>query len=206
MSLEDSDSIVSRLKAAVVVSEQADTVEVLHRSYELCEGPNLPNRESSSMKMPDTPPDSPVKTVSILQNTSPASTISTLSPVPSNLSDQDKDEDIKTSLSIFPEAITTDFRRSKAPPPSRKILQACPTPHPKFHHQKNEAQRLAASPRRSRRALRGPLRASPAHQSGRRTAWRTLHCWSCTQDRFCARAALGNLPDRRSRRELSGVL
>lgn len=156
VSPEDSDSIASRLKAAVVVSGQADTVEVMHRSYEPCERPNLAKRENSSVKMPDTPPDSPVQTVSILQNTSPASTISTLSSVPSNLSDQDKDEGINVSSFNRSEASTTDFRRSKVPPP-HKAVQVCPTPHPRFHHQRGKAQRRAVSPRRSRRALKGSL-------------------------------------------------
>ncbi|KAF1365148.1 hypothetical protein EJ07DRAFT_171054 [Lizonia empirigonia] len=47
------------------------------------------------VKMPVTPPDSPAKTAIKVHTTSPASTTSTLSPVPSNLSDQDKDMGIK---------------------------------------------------------------------------------------------------------------
>jgi hypothetical protein len=66
--------------------EPSEIVEVLHRSYDLCEGPKSAKRKSSSIQMPDTPPDSP------------AATVSTLSPVPSNLSDQDTDEGIKASF------------------------------------------------------------------------------------------------------------
>ncbi|KAJ4384719.1 hypothetical protein N0V86_000321 [Didymella sp. IMI 355093] len=81
--------------------EQNEIIEVLHRSYDLCEGPKSAQRRSSSIQMPDTPPDSPAKALSVIQTTSPAVTVSTLSPVPSNLSDQDNDEGIKAGFFDF---------------------------------------------------------------------------------------------------------
>ncbi|KAF1923580.1 uncharacterized protein M421DRAFT_9531 [Didymella exigua CBS 183.55] len=76
-------------------SEPGEIVEILHRSHDICEESSPAKRESNSVKMPEMPPASPVKTVSILQNVGPASTISTLSSASSKLSDGEKDEDIK---------------------------------------------------------------------------------------------------------------
>ncbi|KAF3035067.1 hypothetical protein E8E11_001875 [Didymella keratinophila] len=76
-------------------SEPGEIVEVLHRSYDQCEGPKTADQGSNSVKMPDTPPASPAKMLSVIQDTSPASTTSTLSPVPSTLSDHGNDEGIR---------------------------------------------------------------------------------------------------------------
>lgn len=76
-------------------SEPGEIVEILHRSYEHCEGPKPAKRGSSSMQMPDTPPASPLKTLSVIQDASPASTTSTLSPVPSTLSVYGNDKGIE---------------------------------------------------------------------------------------------------------------
>lgn len=56
-----------------------------------------PGGVTAEVKMPVTPPDSPAKTAKKVHTTSPASTTSTLSPVPSDLSDQDKDMGIKVN-------------------------------------------------------------------------------------------------------------
>lgn len=74
-------------------SKPREMIDVLRRSQEHCGGPKPPpNRESSSMKMPDAPPASPKKMLSVIQNVSPASITSKSSPVPSNLLDHDEGE------------------------------------------------------------------------------------------------------------------
>lgn len=87
-------------------SEPGEIVEVLHRSYDRCDGPRSAKRESSSINLPDTPPVSQTKTPSIIQDTSPASSTSTLSPVPSILSEQGRDEGMTVRLFQFVRLVT----------------------------------------------------------------------------------------------------
>lgn len=58
----------------------------------------LSPKEISMMKMPDTPPQSPPR---VAEEISPKSTLSTLSPVPSNLSEAGGDADIKVFLRVL---------------------------------------------------------------------------------------------------------
>lgn len=89
------NTIYSKLEGSVNASERVDTEADLHTGYELREATSAAKEKSGNVRMPDTPPESPAKTASGVQTTSPTSTVSTLSPVPSNLSDQDKDVGIK---------------------------------------------------------------------------------------------------------------
>ena len=111
-------------------SEPGEIVEVIHRRYEHCEGPTPAKRGSSNVKMPDTPPASPAKMLSVIQDTSPAST---LSPVPSTLSDHGNDEGIKVRISLCPKTIRLT-----------RIDQGygCHTKHPKPACHANKEERL----------------------------------------------------------------
>lgn len=178
-------------------SEPGEVVEVLHRSYEYCDGPKPPpKRESSSMQMPNTPPASPKKMSSVLQDTSPASTMSTLSPVPSNLSDNDKQEGIKVSSLTVRKDCTANLDRSKAHL-LYKAFQAS-----LLRQRREKAPPLAVLHERSPRRPKRHLRASPVHRSGRRIASRSSRCKSCIQEHFCVRAALGSLLGRRNEKEI----
>ncbi|KAF3047599.1 hypothetical protein E8E12_010724 [Didymella heteroderae] len=98
-----------------------DTTDVPEGTEPGSEPGEIVERQSSSMKMPDTPPASPTKMLSMIQNTSPASTISTSSPVPSNLSEQDKNEGIEMKgASIAHDAPSLPATPSRASPPKRK--------------------------------------------------------------------------------------
>ena len=173
-------------------SEPGEIVEVLHKSYDHCEGPKAADRGSNSVKMADIPPASPAKMLSVIQDTSPASTTSMLSPVPSTLSDHGNDEGIKVRFSVC-EDHNTNLYRSRAQLP-HKATQACLQ-----RQQRRKARRLAALHKKSPKRRRGRLRTSPAHQSGRRKVSKSLRCSSFTRARFCAKAVLGSLLGRRSR-------
>ncbi|KAJ4984759.1 hypothetical protein SVAN01_09717 [Stagonosporopsis vannaccii] len=92
---QHTSSITSNLEGIASATEQAGPEEALDRTHELLGEPLRTKNENSDMKMPDTPPESPFNATSGAQAISPASVISTLSSVPSNLSEQDKDIDIK---------------------------------------------------------------------------------------------------------------
>lgn len=161
---------VSRFEATVGGSEQANAVEMLHRSYELCDGPAPAKRKSSSVQMPDTPPDNPVKGASGIKNTSPASTISTLSPVPFNLSAQDEDRDTTVGFCNHSHDSGANDSRLKASL-LHMTFQVYPVPHPRLRHQGREVNRLAARPKKSQSVIGEELLlAILAFQSERRTA------------------------------------
>ncbi|KAF2623396.1 hypothetical protein BU25DRAFT_178567 [Macroventuria anomochaeta] len=191
------DNIVSKLEDIVATSEQADTTASLNPGHKLCGASRSADEDVNKVKMLDTPPESPVKVAFGVQTTSPASTISTLSPVPSNLSDQDKDLGIKVSISSCFEATMANWSRSIAFLPHLEALQVCTTPHQRLQLDRRlRLQRLAAWLRKLLRILRASL----ARQRGRKTVWRTSHCWNCTQGRLCAKVDEGDQLGRRNRK------
>ncbi|XPS68303.1 hypothetical protein M3J09_000594 [Ascochyta lentis] len=112
----DGDTVASKTGNIVTASEQVETKLSLNEDYKLSE-PTLPDKkESGDFKMPYTPPKSPTNSVVGAQTTSPASTTSTLSPVPSNLSDQDKDMSTEVSVAVYSQASTTNSSRSEILP------------------------------------------------------------------------------------------
>ncbi|KAJ8109881.1 hypothetical protein OPT61_g7135 [Boeremia exigua] len=81
----------SKHKHTVHTPEQAVPEKGLGGSHEQSgESPHAKDKESH-VKLPETPPKTPVKAVLGAQTISPASTSSSLSSVPSNLSEEDRD-------------------------------------------------------------------------------------------------------------------
>ena len=140
--LEDNegDTNASKFENVVAVSEQAVTESTPSKNHEQTQVPSPAKAELSTVKMPDTPPDSPMKARFDVQITSPSSTVSTLSPVPSNLSDHDIG--LKVSNTKLSDVVATDVCRSKALLPLLQALQTYPRRLPRFHHEQG------ANPRR----------------------------------------------------------
>ncbi|KAL1595637.1 hypothetical protein SLS59_008275 [Nothophoma quercina] len=99
---KEGDTNASKFENAVAVSEQAVTESTPSKNHEQTQVPSPAKAELSTVKMPDTPPDSPMKARFDVQITSPSSTVSTLSPVPSNLSDHDIGLKIKGTSTTAP--------------------------------------------------------------------------------------------------------
>jgi hypothetical protein len=93
---QDNSSIVSNLEA--VTSEQTDKEAGTCMNNELCRAQSPV--ESARVNMPDTPPESPCKSENVVLSISPSSTLSTLSTVPSNLSEQGGDVGIKVVATL----------------------------------------------------------------------------------------------------------
>jgi hypothetical protein len=88
---QDISSVASDLEA--IASEQTDKEADACAINELRRAQSP--EQSVQVNMPDTPPKSPCESESGVLNTSPSSTLSTLSTVPSNLSEQGGDAGIK---------------------------------------------------------------------------------------------------------------
>jgi len=109
---QKSNAIVSKPEGIVSASKQAVSKEAVVRTHDLHSEPPLANTKNNDVKMPDTPPESPVNAVTGVLAISPAST---LSSVPSNLSEQDRDFNIKVSNASCTAYSTTDCCRSRQP-------------------------------------------------------------------------------------------
>lgn len=138
------DSPVVNIEDTVSAPEQEGFKEGLNRTIELLEEPLQAKIENNMMKMPETPPESPVKANFGGQTISPASASSSLSSVPSNLSEQDNDIDIKVSTGSCTNFSMTDCSRSKTPLRMCKIPQACPAHHQRPQLDLRQRLRLAA--------------------------------------------------------------
>lgn len=90
---QDNSSVASNLEA--IAAEQTDKEAGARVIDELMRAQSPV--ESIQVNMPDTPPKSPCKSESDVPNASPSSTLSTLSTVPSNLSERGADVGIKVT-------------------------------------------------------------------------------------------------------------
>jgi hypothetical protein len=107
----EKDNFVSKPASVVAASKQAGTGLFLDESRKLSGDPFLAKEDMSNVKMPDTPPKSPNKTMFGVQTTSPSSTTSTLSPVPSSLSDYGKDTGLRVSTTKCSGSSMNNYRR-----------------------------------------------------------------------------------------------
>lgn len=162
----------------VPASELAGT-EGLDESHELSENPLTAKKEKSHVKLPETPPYSPIKAMSDAQIISPAaSTTSTLSSVPSilssvpsNLDEVGNDAGDKVGIAPCSRFNTTDKSRSNESQRQLETPQACPA-----HQQRpqmdvrRKLRRLAAWLEKPQKTQREPLQASLVQQSERRIA------------------------------------
>lgn len=194
---QKSNAIISKPEGIVPASKHTELEGALTTNHDLHLKPPRAKMKNNDVKMPDTPPESPINAVTGAPAISPAST---LSSVPSNLSEQGKDFDIKVCTANCIEYSTTDCCRSKQPLQPRKNPQARPVPHPRPQLDRERRPRLAAWLRKSQRVPKEPFRASPAYQSERRTASRGSHCESCTPWALRAAAASESQFVRRSRK------
>lgn len=85
---QEDDKLTSNLEFSAAASEQVGTQLRPEKQQKLGGMPRVTEEQVSHVKMPDTPPESPIKTAVDVQTPSPKSTTSTLSSIPSNLSNQ----------------------------------------------------------------------------------------------------------------------